>query len=166
MRKFFIPAAFISLALGLTGCDDAKNKDTANAPAASTAAKEGGSLIIGITSGDPLAVNPIYASDRTTLTIMQALYAPLYSYNDGKIEWDLAESLEPSADNLSYILKLKPNLKWQDGQPITAADVVFTFDKLLDEKQHSFFRSMFMFGGKPVQVSKVDDLTVKFTLRR
>lgn len=165
MRKLFIPAAFISLALGLTGCDDAKNKDTANAPAASSsAAKDGGSLIIGITSGDPLAVNPIYASDRTTLTIMQALYAPLYSYNDGKIEWGLAESLEPSADNLSYILKLKPNLKWQDGQPITAADVVFTFDKLLDEKQHSFFRSMFMFGGKPVQVSKVDDLTVKFTL--
>ena len=43
MRKLFIPAAFISLALGLTGCDDAKNKDTANAPAASSsAAKDGG----------------------------------------------------------------------------------------------------------------------------
>ena len=166
MRNLWVPAALISLALGLTGCDDAKNKETVNAPAASSdsAPKEGGSLIIGITSGDPLAVNPIYASDRTTLTIMQALYAPLYSYNDGKIEWGLAESLEPSADNLSYILKLKPNLTWQDGQPITADDVVFTFNKLLDEKQHSFFRSMFMYGGKPVQVSKVDDLTVKFTL--
>lgn len=166
MRNLFVPAALISLALGLSGCDDAKNKETAAAPAASgdSAPKEGGSLIIGITSGDPLAVNPIYASDRTTLTIMQALYAPLYSYNDGKVEWGLAESLEPSADNLSYTLKLKPNLKWQDGQPITADDVVFTFNKLLDEKQHSFFRSMFMFGGKPVQVSKVDDLTVKFTL--
>lgn len=166
MRNLWVPAALISLALGLTGCDDAKNKETVNAPATSSdsAPKEGGSLIIGITSGDPLAVNPIYASDRTTLTIMQALYAPLYSYNDGKIEWGLAESLEPSADNLSYILKLKPNLTWQDGQPITADDVVFTFDKLLDEKQHSFFRSMFMYGGKPVQVSKADDLTVKFTL--
>lgn len=166
MRNLFVPAALISLALGLSGCDDAKNKETAAVPAASSdsAPKKGGSLIIGITSGDPLAVNPIYASDRTTLTIMQALYAPLYSYNDGKVEWGLAESLEPSADNLSYTLKLKPNLKWQDGQPITADDVVFTFNKLLDEKQHSFFRSMFMFGGKPVQVSKVDDLTVKFTL--
>ena len=165
MRKLLLSAVVVSLALGLAGCDDAKNKET-NTPSAakSDAPKAGGSLIIGITSGDPLAVNPLYASDRTTLTIMQALYAPLYSFNNGKIEWGLAESLTPSADNLSYTLTLKPNLKWQDGQPLTADDVVFTFNKLLDAKQHSFFRSMFTYGDKPVQVSKVDDRTVKFTL--
>lgn len=165
MRKPFVSAVLVALALVAAGCDDAKNNDAASAPAAkSDTPKEGGSLIIGITSGDPLAVNPLYASDRTTLTIMQALYAPLYSFNDGKIEWGLAESLTPSADNLSYTLTLKPNLKWQDGQPLTADDVVFTFNKLLEEKQHSFFRSMFTYGGKPVAVSKVDDRTVKFTL--
>lgn len=164
MRKLLLSAVVVSLALGLAGCDDAKNKETANAPAAKNDAPKEGALIIGITSGDPLAVNPLYASDRTTLTIMQALYAPLYSFNDGKIEWGLAESLTPSADNLSYTLTLKPNLKWQDGQPLTADDVVFTFNKLLDAKQHSFFRSMFTYGGKPVEVSKVDDRTVKFTL--
>ncbi|MCK6697858.1 ABC transporter substrate-binding protein [Enterobacter bugandensis] len=165
MRKLLLSAVVVSLALGLAGCDDAKNKETNSAAAAkSDAPKEGGSLIIGITSGDPLAVNPLYASDRTTLTIMQALYAPLYSFNNGNIEWGLAESLTPSADNLSYILTLKPNLKWQDGQPLTADDVVFTFNKLLDAKQHSFFRSMFTYGGKPVEVSKVDERTVKFTL--
>jgi len=165
MRKPLVSAVLVALALVAAGCDDAKNKETASAPAAkSDAPKEGGSLIIGITSGDPLAVNPLYASDRTTLTIMQALYAPLYSFNDGKIEWGLAESLTPSADNLSYTLTLKPNLKWQDGQPLTADDVVFTFNKLLEEKQHSFFRSMFTYGGKPLAVSKVDDRTVKFTL--
>ncbi len=126
--------------------------------------KEGGNLIIGITSGDPLVVNPLYASDRTTLTIMQALYSPLYSYNEGKLEWGLAQSLTPSADNLTYTLVLKPGLKWQDGQPITADDVVFTFNTLLDEKQHSFFRSLFVYNNRPVVVSKVDDLTVTFTL--
>lgn len=165
MRKLLLSAVVVSLALGLAGCDDAKNKETNTPPAAkSDAPKAGGSLIIGITSGDPLAVNPLYASDRTTLTIMQALYAPLYSFNNGKIEWGTAESLTSSADNLSYTLTLKPNLKWQDGQPLTADDVVFTFNKLLDAKQHSFFRSMFTYGDKPVQVSKVDDRTVKFTL--
>lgn len=165
MRKpLLVSALFASIALALAGCDNAKS-ETAAAPApAQEAAKDGGNLIVGVTTGDPLALNPLYASDRTTLTIMQALYAPLYSYNGDKIEWGLAESLTPSADNLSYILKLKPNLKWQDGQPITASDVVFTFTKLLDEKQHSFFRSMFVYGDKPIQVSKVDDLTVKFTL--
>ncbi|MWL73047.1 ABC transporter substrate-binding protein, partial [Escherichia coli] len=79
MRKLLFSAVVVSLALGLAGCDEAKNKEAANAPAANNdAPKAGGSLIIGITSGDPLAVNPLYASDRTTLTIMQALYAPLY----------------------------------------------------------------------------------------
>ncbi|NQF22966.1 ABC transporter substrate-binding protein, partial [Enterobacter hormaechei] len=153
MRKLLLSAVVVSLALALAGCDDAKNKET-NTPSAAKndAPKEGGSLIIGITSGDPLAVNPLYASDRTTLTIMQALYAPLYSFNNGNIEWGLAESLTPSADNLSYTLTLKPNLKWQDGQPLTADDVVFTFNKLLDAKQHSFFRSMFIYGDKPVEV--------------
>lgn len=88
MRKLLLSAVVVSLALGTAGCDDAKNKET-NTPSAakSDAPKAGGSLIIGITSGDPLAVNPLYASDRTTLTIMQALYAPLYSFNNGKIEW-------------------------------------------------------------------------------
>ena len=99
MRKLLLSAVVVSLALGLAGCDDAKNKETNSAAAAkSDAPKEGGSLIIGITSGDPLAVNPLYASDRTTLTIMQALYAPLYSFNNGNIEWGLAESLTPSGD--------------------------------------------------------------------
>lgn len=164
MRKPLVLSALVAaLALALSGCDDAK-KETAAAPAPAKEAQQGGSLIIGITSGDPLAMNPLYASDRTTLTIMQALYSPLYSYNGDKIEWGLAESLTPSADNLTWTLKLKPDLKWQDGQPITADDVVFTFNKLLDEKQHSFFRSMFVYGNKPLSVSKVDPLTVKFTL--
>ncbi|QIX97352.1 ABC transporter substrate-binding protein [Cedecea sp. FDAARGOS_727] len=162
MRKPLILSALIA-ALALSGCDNPKN-DTAAASAPAKEAKQGGSLIIGITSGDPLALNPLYASDRTTLTIMQALYSPLYSYNGDKIEWGLAESLTPAADNLAWTLKLKPGLKWQDGQPITADDVVFTFNKLLDEKQHSFFRSMFVYGNKPLGVSKIDDLTVKFTL--
>ncbi|SQC90970.1 Oligopeptide-binding protein AppA precursor [Cedecea neteri] len=164
MRKPLVLSALVAaLALALSGCDDAK-KETAATPAPAKEAQQGGSLIIGITSGDPLAMNPLYASDRTTLTIMQALYSPLYSYNGDKIEWGLAESLTPSADNLTWTLKLKPDLKWQDGQPITADDVVFTFNKLLDEKQHSFFRSMFVYGNKPLSVSKVDPLTVKFTL--
>lgn len=165
MRKpLLLSALFASMVLTLSGCDNAKNETAAVPGNTKEAAKEGGNLIIGVTTGDPLAMNPLYASDRTTLTIMQALYAPLYSFNGDKIEWGLAESLTPSEDNLSYVLKLKPHLKWQDGQPITAEDVVFTFNKLLDEKQHSFFRSMFVYGDKPIEVSKVDDLTVKFTL--
>ncbi|TVY09499.1 ABC transporter substrate-binding protein [Paenibacillus cremeus] len=169
MRKSsnIMAAVLISLALVISGC--AKNQEAppnnaaSPAPSGSTQPKDGGSLVMGV-SDDPRAMNPLYAGDRVTLTIDQSLYAPFFQINDGKKTFYLAESLTPSADFLKYTLKLKPNLTWHDGQKLTADDVVFTIESIVDEKQHSFLRSMFVLGGKPVTVKKVDDLTVDFTL--
>jgi len=136
---------------------------TGSAPAAEGQPKDGGSLIIGVQS-DPTILNPIYAGDRVSLTIDQALYAPLFQVNNGKKTFYLADSLEPSADNLTYTLKLKSGLTWHDGQPLTADDVVFTFNAILDEKQNSMFRENLVVGGKPIQAVKVDDTTVEFKL--
>ncbi|GMK47984.1 ABC transporter substrate-binding protein [Paenibacillus glycanilyticus] len=131
--------------------------------AAADQAKDGGNLILGV-QADPVVLNPIYAGDRVSLTIDQALYAPLFQVNNGKKTFYLADSLEPSADNLTYTLKLKSGLTWHDGQPLTADDVVFTFDTILDEKQNSFFRENLILGGKPIKAVKVDDTTVEFQL--
>ncbi|SLK04127.1 MULTISPECIES: ABC transporter substrate-binding protein [unclassified Paenibacillus] len=125
--------------------------------------KDGGSIIIAV-QDDPKVMNPIYAGDRVTLTIDQSLYAPLFNVNDGKKTYVLAESDSFSDDHLTYTLKLKDGLKWHDGQPLTADDIVFTMDSILDEKQHSSSRSQYVFDGKPVKVTKVDDLTVEFKL--
>ncbi|NIK69093.1 MULTISPECIES: ABC transporter substrate-binding protein [unclassified Paenibacillus] len=131
--------------------------------AAADQAKDGGNLILGV-QADPVVLNPIYAGDRVSLTIDQALYAPLFQVNNGKKTFYLADSLEPSADNLTYTLKLKSGLTWHDGQPLTADDVVFTFDTILDEKQNSFFRENLILNGKPIKAVKVDDTTVEFKL--
>ncbi|WP_438431956.1 ABC transporter substrate-binding protein [Gorillibacterium sp. sgz500922] len=133
------------------------------APAGNGTAKDGGHLIIGV-AGDPVVLNPNYAGDRVSLTIDQALFAPLFQVNNGKKTFYLAESLTPSADNLTYTLKLKSGLTWHDGEKLTADDVVFTVDKILDEKQNSFLRENFLVGGKPITASKVDDVTVEFKL--
>ncbi|WP_019914144.1 ABC transporter substrate-binding protein [Paenibacillus sp. HW567] len=132
-------------------------------PAASEGPKDGGNLIIGVAS-DPVVLNPNYAGDRVSLTIDQALYAPLFQVNNGKKTFYLADSLTPSADNLTYTLKLKSGLTWHDGEKLTADDVVFTIDKILDEKQNSFLRANFLIGDKPITATKVDDLTVEFKL--
>jgi len=132
-------------------------------PAASSVPKDGGSLIIGVAS-DPVILNPNYAGDRVSLTIDQALFAPLFQVNNGKKTFYLAESLTPSADNLTYTLKLKDGLTWHDGEKLTADDVVFTIDSILDEKQNSFLRANFLINGKPIKAVKVDDLTVEFKL--
>ncbi|WP_058303425.1 ABC transporter substrate-binding protein [Gorillibacterium timonense] len=133
------------------------------APAEGGTPKDGGSLIIGVAS-DPVILNPNYAGDRVSLTIDQALFAPLFQVNNGKKTFYLAESLTPSADNLTYTLKLRDGLTWHDGQKLTADDVVFTINSILDEKQNSFLRENFIVGGKPITATKVDDLTVEFKL--
>ncbi|WP_336789136.1 ABC transporter substrate-binding protein [Paenibacillus sp. MMO-177] len=173
MRKS-IPAllTLIILAVMISACsgnNNGGNKAGNNSEAspsntaAAEQAKDGGNLILGV-QADPVVLNPIYAGDRVSLTIDQALYAPLFQVNNGKKTFYLADSLEPSADNLTYTLKLKSGLTWHDGQPLTADDVVFTFDTILDEKQNSFFRENLIINGKPIKAVKVDDTTVEFQL--
>ncbi|MFC3749423.1 ABC transporter substrate-binding protein [Paenibacillus sp. GCM10012306] len=161
----------ILLTLLVSACSGGNNAAPAasNAPAETQqpadngAPKDGGNLIIGV-AADPVILNPNYAGDRVSLTIDQALYAPLFQVNDGKKTFYLADSLTPSADNLTYTLKLKSGLTWHDGEKLTADDVVFTINSILDEKQNSLLRSNLIIGGKPIEAVKVDDLTVEFKL--
>jgi peptide/nickel transport system substrate-binding protein len=160
-----IALMFIMVFVSACGSNEGQNADTAtpSGSAAPGTPKEGGSLVIAVQE-DPKALNPMYAGDRVTLTINQTLFAPLFSINNGVKNFVLAESLTPSEDNLKYTLKLRDGLTWHDGHKLTADDVVFTINSILDEKQHSFFRSYFVLDGKPIKVNKVDDLTVEFIL--
>lgn len=175
MRKsYFGAVVLLSFSLLLSACGGNNGNNTGNAPsgnapanngqpAASDQPKDGGNLIIAV-QADPVVLNPNYAGDRVSLTIDQALYAPLFQVDNGKKTFYLADSLDLSADKLTYTLKLKSGLTWHDGEKLTADDVVFTIDKILDEKQNSFLRGNFIIGGKPIQAVKVDDLTVEFKL--
>lgn len=175
-KRLFSILSLVLAVLVVSACSGGNNGNNAASPSAGGSAspsasatasgdqpKDGGNLIIGVAS-DPIILNPIYAGDRVSLTIDQALYAPLFQVNNGKKTFYLADSLEPSADNLTYTLKLKKGLTWHDGKPLTADDVVFTFNAILDEKQNSMFRENLIIGGKPIQAVKVDDTTVEFKL--
>ncbi|MFC0179250.1 ABC transporter substrate-binding protein [Thorsellia kenyensis] len=124
----------------------------------------GGNLIIAV-QDDPRVMNALYANDRVTLTINQSLNSPLfYIEPDGSKTYVLAESIEHSDDNLTYTVRLKEGLKWHDGKPIVADDLVFTMNAILDEKQKSSKRFYFVFNDKPLTVKKIDNLTVQYTL--
>ncbi|MDQ9814384.1 ABC transporter substrate-binding protein, partial [Acinetobacter pittii] len=56
------------------------------------------------------------------------------------------------------------NLKWHDGEAITADDVIFTFNCNLDTNNGAGFSNVVFVGENQVKAEKVDDLTVKFTL--
>lgn len=169
MKKAILSLLVIFILGLLSACNGAnetgKNTSNSNSTNSQEGGKpqEGGTLTIGLTS-EPIIFNPNYAADKSSLIIQQAYLAPLFYVNDGQVTPALAESLTASEDNLTYTLKLKDNLTWHDNQPLTADDIVFTIDSILDEKQNSWLRGSFVYDNKPVEAKKVDDTTVEFKL--
>lgn len=159
MKGKKIMSLFLAVSLvALTACGGAKDsgQKTSNI-------KEGGTLILAA-GGDPNVLNPMYGNDRVTMTINNSLYAPLFEKINGKIKYYLAEDFKVSDDYLTYTIKLKKDLKWHDGTPITADDIVFTVDKITDEKQNCMSRPDYFIDDKKVEYKKVDDQTVEFKL--
>lgn len=167
MRKILTTMmSLLLIVAAVTACtNNNKNTTPNNANGTNEAAgpKQGGNLIIAVAS-DPVILNPNYAGDRVSLTINQALFSPLFQVTEGKKTFYLAKSLELSEDGLTNTLKLREDAKWHDGESITADDVVFTIEKIIDKTQNSLLRENFLVGDKPIKVEKVDEYTVNFIL--
>lgn len=118
-----------------------------------------------VAGGDAVNLNPLYANDRVSMTVMNALYDPLYVVDEnGEKTFYLADDVKVSDDFLTYTVKLKSDLKWHDGEALTADDLVFTVENILDENQATINRGSFVIGDKAVEVKKIDDTTVEFKL--
>ncbi len=114
-------------------------------------------------SGDPTSLNPINTSDRWGLTVTNMIYSPLVRVEgDGTLKNELAQDVKTSEDGLTVTVDLKPDIKWSDGQPLTADDVVFTYEQKV-KKENGNADSLWV-ADKPITVEKVDDDTVDFKL--
>jgi peptide/nickel transport system substrate-binding protein len=123
----------------------------------------GGELVEGLV-GQPQFINPVLALNSNVDTdISRVIYAQLLKFDAaGNLAPDLAESLPTVAeDQRTYTLKIKPNLKWSDGKPLNADDVVFTIQTI----QAADFESPLRPNWSRVKVEKIDDLTLTFQLR-
>lgn len=127
--------------------------------------RTGGALTIAVRS-DPKTLNPVLAVDQSTREIIDCMNADLIHINreTQKTEPALAKSWSVSRDGKTYTLHLRRGLRFSDGEPFSAADVLFSFHLYLDEKIHSSQRDLLIVGGKPISVQKVDDYTVRFQL--
>jgi peptide/nickel transport system substrate-binding protein len=81
---------------------------------------------------DPPSLDPHVCNDSGCLTIVRPLYESLvgYKYGETEIEGVLAEAWEVSDDGLNWTFTLKEGLTFSDGSPVTAEDVVYSFDRL------------------------------------
>jgi peptide/nickel transport system substrate-binding protein len=125
----------------------------------------GGSLVVA-QSAEPKTLNPVTAADVRSREVIGRMMADLIHINrdSQKTEPSLAKSWTTSGDGRVFTLKLRRGLRFSDGQPFDADDVVFSFQVYLDEKIHSPQRDLLIVGGKPIAVQKIDSYTVRFTL--
>jgi peptide/nickel transport system substrate-binding protein len=80
------------------------------------------------------------------------------------VEPNVAESWEVNDNASEYTFKLREGMRWSDGEPYTADDILFWYEDIfLNEDLTPTKASFLLAKGEPVVVSKVDDYTVKFT---
>lgn len=126
-------------------------------------AVRGGTLTEGLV-GVPQFINPVLARGSTAdAEVTSLLFRGLMRVDDHiGITTDMAESITMSADGKTYTVVLKPKLLWSDEQPLTSADVKFTFDLLKDADYKSPLLGLF----QTTTVEIVDDQTLTFSLEK
>lgn len=112
----------------------------------------------------PTLLNPAFASGTKDQFVSRIFYQPLAGWDtDGNLVAQLAAEI-PSRENgglaedgKSVVWKLKEGVKWHDGKPFTADDVVFTWEFCRDPASAAYTLGSY----KDINVVKVDDLTVR-----
>lgn len=113
------------------------------------------------TVGSYTNANPLYATAEVDQTISRLIFAGLLTYNSkNQLVGDLASSWQSENDGMQYTVHLRPNLTWQDGQPLTASDVAFTIHVIQSPDAESPLNT----SWQGVSVTVVNPLTVMFTL--
>ncbi len=115
---------------------------------------------------EPKTFNPVATLDHPSRTVVRRLMADLIHIDRRTQETvpALAKSWSVSEDGRSYTLDLRRGIRFSDGRPFDADDVVFTFQVLLDEKISSPHRGLLIVGGEPITVNKLDSHRVRFDL--
>src|SRR4051812_36660755 len=156
------------LAVGAAACGSSSNDDTGGSPAKSgaTAAPAKGNAdtyIVGTT--DPVvSLDPAGAYDLGSQQLIGNMYQNLLAIPAGgnKPEPDAAESCEFS-DPKTYVCKLKPDLKFSSGDPLTSEDVKFSLDRQLKIADPSGPSSLL---GSLDSVEATDPTTVTMKLKK
>lgn len=127
-----------------------------------------GGKLLGSFPGNPTTFNPIVIEGVTTQALLLGpLYLPLLKYDLEHKEYSpyLAKTHEVSKDGMTHTLQMRKGIRWSDGQPLTADDVLFSIALLEDDKVNTQLREYWRQGdGTYPKVEKTDENTLKFTL--
>jgi len=134
---------------------------------ADVSGRYGGHLTIGQRS-EPKTLNPVTATDAVSREVIGRLNGDLIEINRASqlTEPALAKSWNISADGRTFTLQLRKGVRFSDGYPFDADDVIFSFNVYMDAAVDSPQRDLLIIDGKPIAVTKLDQYTVRFVLPR
>lgn len=177
MKIQFVPLAviLISAAVGLSGCG--KNPQAGSTPKATAnyplpdppvvanchAGIRGGRFVIS-ELGEPKTFNFLISDEASSRYIGRLMFWGLLNFDvpTQTVKPGLADLWTNSPDGKTWTFHLRKNLRWSDGQPLTADDVVFTWNNIVYNPQiPNPLRDQFIINGKKFTVTKVDDLTIQ-----
>jgi peptide/nickel transport system substrate-binding protein len=160
-RELIVRATILGLSASSLGALLAACGTTTTSTAAPTP-KKGGTLRAGLSGGSSSdTLDPHMGLTYLDTARAQQIYQPLLQLNAAaQTEMVLAEEITPNGSTSEWTIKLRKGITFHDGKPLTADDVIFTFQRILNPKSP-------LTGATPLgpvdlpNLKKVDDLTVK-----
>jgi peptide/nickel transport system substrate-binding protein len=160
-RKVVSLVAFLACFSAVSAC-----RGSSEAPpqtGATSAPARGGELVASIRS-EPSSYNRYVAAGASAATdvftfLTQARLVRVNRATDELEPW-LAEGWTSSPDGLTHTIALRPDVRFSDGQPLTSADVLFSFRAAYDPGVESPLASALEVHGKPLEVTAPDGRTV------
>ena len=124
-RRLFLGASFLGGVAGIAGMPMFSEESWANTP------KRGGTITVSL-NPEPGSLVSAFSTDGNIQMISAKLHDGLLDYDQNlKPIPSLAQSWSVAADGLSVTFKLRPNVKFHDGKPLTSEDVKFTLENIL-----------------------------------
>jgi peptide/nickel transport system substrate-binding protein len=168
----WVPTGLALACLLLAGCKPsgsppAPAQEVLPLPSPAVAACEpgrpGGRLTVAIAEA-PKTFNPVFAQDEASDQIARLLFSGLV-----QMDWAgqtarpaLAQSWSVSPDGCTWTFRLREGLRWSDGQPLSADDVVFTWNEVMSRREiNPTGYELFRVNGKPFEVARLDARTVR-----
>ncbi len=154
--------SIVLLALAATACG---GEEPRRAPTGSAAASPAyGDIIVEGSIGDASNLIGLLSSDSTSHEIASMIFNGLIKYDkDVNVVGDLAESWEISRDGLVITFHLRKGVRWHDGRPFTAQDVLYTYQVTVDPRTPTAYAGDFL---KVKKAEVLDDHTFRATYEK
>ena len=127
--------------------------------------KFGGSMVLSTLGEGPKTFNPFNSKDATSSNMAGVMYDGLLTTDPitGQPIPKLAKAYKIMPDGVTYRIELRKGIKWSDGKPITADDVVFTWNDIIFAGfGDTSTRDSIVIDDKLPTIKKIDDYTVEF----